>query len=133
VLALSLANWLVLGRLQTASVLNVLFLAMATAVVLDIAAELQARTRMGDAEAVWPEHRLYAVDAALATLEDAGIPAFARSAYHRALWHFFAPHIPIQILVPSARVREASTLLHERLGVRASPEPQAEVAADGRA
>ena len=117
-LALGLADWLVPAQLDLAPALNVLLVAVATAVTLDVVAEARARRRLGDLEPVWPEHRLYAVDRVLATLEQAGIPAFPRSANHRALWHVFAPFIPIQILVPSARAREASELLHERFATR---------------
>jgi len=31
----------------------------------------------------------------------------------RALWHFFAPFIPIQIMVPQAHAEEAAKLLKE--------------------
>jgi preprotein translocase subunit SecY len=92
---------------------------MLVAVGLDVAAEVQARLRHGELVPVWPEHRLYAVDGALALLQQADIPCLARSAHHRALWHFFAPFIPIQILVPPARAEEASRLLHEHFVVAA--------------
>jgi preprotein translocase subunit SecY len=114
VLALGLIDWLVF-QWDPTSPLDALGWAMLAAVALDVVREAQARSRLGELEAVWPEHRLYAVDTALATLAEAGIPAFARSANHRALWHFFAPFIPVQILVPPARAEEAGALLRERL------------------
>jgi preprotein translocase subunit SecY len=92
---------------------------MLVAVGLDVAAEVQARRRYGELVPVWPEHRLYAVDGALALLQRAGIPCLARSVHHRALWHFFAPFIPIQIMVQPPRAEEASRLLHEHFGVAA--------------
>jgi preprotein translocase subunit SecY len=114
VLVLGLVDWFV-ARCDPAATLCALIWAMLAAIVLDVVQEAQARSRLGELEAVWPEHRLYALDTALATLAQAGIPAFARSANHRALWHFFAPFIPVEILVPPARAEEASALLHERL------------------
>jgi hypothetical protein len=103
---------------------------MLTAVLLDVIAEARALRRHGPLVAVWPEHRVRAVDEALSVLERAGIPALARSVHHRTLWHFFAPFIPIQLLVPAARGEEASRLLHEhflapedRHGRGAAPAP----------
>jgi hypothetical protein len=87
------------------------------ALVLDVIAEAKAVGRHGELVPVWPEHRLYAVDGALDTLDRNGIPAVARSAHLRALWHFFAPYIPIQILVPRSRAEDASRLLHEHFSL----------------
>lgn len=70
---------------------------------LDVASEASAVRRRGELVPVWPEHRLYAVDAALTALGRQGIPAVARRVYQRALWQFFAPLIPIQIMVPPDR------------------------------
>jgi preprotein translocase subunit SecY len=92
---------------------------MLVAVGLDVTAEVRARRRHGELVPVWPEHRLYAVDGALALLERAGIPCLARSVHHRALWHFLAPFIPIQIMVQPPRAEEANRLLHEHFGMAA--------------
>lgn len=85
----------------------VLFIALA----LDVIAESRAVQRYGELAPAWPEHRLHAVESALRVLEGAGIFGLARSVHQRALWHFFAPFIPVQILVPRAKVDEARTLL----------------------
>jgi hypothetical protein len=87
--------------------LRLLPLVLVVAVSLDVFEEARAVRRHGELVPVWPEHRLYAVDATLEALDSAGIPGLARSRYQRVLWHFFAPHIPIQILVPRARAEEA--------------------------
>jgi hypothetical protein len=99
---------------------NVVPLIVVSAVALDIIEEVRAIARHGVHVAVWPEHRVYAVDPAVRALERAGIPAFPRSVHQRALWHFFAPYIPIEIMVPVARASEAAALLHETL----LPSPQ---------
>jgi hypothetical protein len=101
--------------LERCCLFSVLMVAIATAVALDVVGELRALWRHGPLVPVWPEHRVYAVAPALEALEAAGIPALARSRHHRALWHFFAPHIPVQLLVPPAHADEARRLLQERL------------------
>jgi preprotein translocase subunit SecY len=83
------------------------------ALALDVVAEAQAIRRHGELAAVWPEHRLYAVASAQRTLTSRGIASHARSLHQRALWHFFAPFIPVQILVPRAQAEEARRVLHE--------------------
>jgi hypothetical protein len=85
----------------------ILFIALA----LDVIAEARAVQTHGELTPAWPEHRIYAVDSALRVLEGAGIFGLARSVHQRALWHFFAPFMPVQILVPQAKVDEARAVL----------------------
>jgi hypothetical protein len=89
-----------------------------TALLLDVIAEARAVRQHSELVSVWPEHRLYAVDSAVAMLARSGIPAFPGSVHQRALWHFFAPFIPIQIMVPRAQAEEAARLLQEHLLAR---------------
>jgi len=112
VLGLALLGW-ALERTWGAGGLDFVPVVMLFALGLDVVGELQARRQYGELVPVWPEHRLYAVDGAVAVLESAGIPCLARSVNHRTLWHFFAPFIPIQVLVPEGRAEEASRLLHD--------------------
>jgi hypothetical protein len=84
-----------------------------TAALLDVIAEARAIQQHGELVSVWPEHRLSAVAGAVAVLARSGIPAFPRSANQRALWHFFAPFIPIKIMVPRAQAEEAEMMLQE--------------------
>jgi hypothetical protein len=102
------------GRSLDTSV-TVIPLVAATAVVLDVIAEATAVRRHGELVPVWPEHRLYAVDAALAALQLQGIPGVARSVHQRALWQFFAPLIPIQIMVPPDHADQAREVLRDHL------------------
>jgi hypothetical protein len=97
---------------------SVIPLVAMTALVLDVIAEARAVRQHGELVSVWPEHRLYAVGSAIDTLAGSGIPALPRSVHQRALWHFFAPFIPIQIMVPRAQAEEAARLLQEHLPAR---------------
>jgi hypothetical protein len=55
------------------------------------------------------------VDKALLALENAGIPAFPRAVHHRTLWHFFAPYIPVVIMVPKSKSEEAGAILRAKM------------------
>jgi hypothetical protein len=93
----------------------VLGVVVGTAIVLDLAREWHARSGKPDLVPVWPVHRVYAVDAARALLARAGIEAFPRGVHHRALLHFFGPHVAVDLLVPARHADEASRLLEELL------------------
>lgn len=88
---------------------------IATAVVMDLVAEWRFRRRHGAVAAAWSVQRIAAADLAVAELSRAEIAALARTRRFRALFHFFAPFAPIEILVPAAdgeRARESlATLL----------------------
>jgi hypothetical protein len=114
--ALSLGYTLVVGLLNIVlarhgAAFDLLPLIPLVALVLDVVAEARATLTHGALVAVWPEHRMYAVESAQNALERVGIPSLARSAHQRVLWHFFAPFIPVQILVPEARADEARARL----------------------
>ena len=97
-------------------------LAVAVAVALDIAAHWRARRTLGDLVALWPEHRVYAVDAALAALDRAGIAGHARGIHHRVLMQFFGPWAPVVLYAPKDRAVEAERVLTRVLaGDRAAP------------
>jgi hypothetical protein len=99
---------------------DLVLVAMVVAFGLDVVGEAEAFRRHPNLVAVWPEHRLYAVNGGLAVLEQAGIPYFARSVNHRALWHFFGPVLPIQLMVPADRAEEAYRLLHQHFLARST-------------
>ena len=88
-----------------------LSLVVAVAVILDIAAHWRARRALGDLVAVRPEHRVYAIDAALDALDRAGIAGHARGVHHRVLWQFFGPFLPIVLYAPKDRLAEAERIL----------------------
>jgi len=101
---------------RTRVVLDALVLLTILCVVLDVATEWRFRREHGAVVRVWPEHRLYAVGPALARLEVAGIPAFARALRHRTLLAFVGPYVPVELLVPAPRAAEASALVESILG-----------------
>jgi hypothetical protein len=106
---------LLLSRLRipfTASL--VVYVAM-VAILMDLSAEWRFRAAEPDAVPVWPLHRVALVEVALEALRKSGIPAHPRGAHHRALMHFFGPYVPIDLLVPTARAREAQQILSETL------------------
>jgi hypothetical protein len=84
---------------------------MVTAIGMDLMAEWRARCQHSDLVPVWPLHRVQATDLALSALRGAGIAAHARGRYFRALFHFFAPFVAIEILVPSAHADRARDIL----------------------
>jgi hypothetical protein len=124
VLGLSILGWLLGHRLELdcygahCAEFGLIPLVAVTALVLDVITEAMAVRQHGELVSVWPEHRPYVVGSAVATLARSGIPAFPRSVHQRALWHFFAPFIPIQIMVPRAQAEEAARLLQEHLLAR---------------
>jgi hypothetical protein len=95
---------------------SVVGLLYALAAVADVLGEWRARCGAPDLVSVWPEHRLYAVDAGRAALSGAGIPVFARGVHYRALGQFFTPYVPVELLVPASRAAEAEAILGRVLG-----------------
>jgi hypothetical protein len=91
------------------------------AVVLDVGTEVRARIRGEELVAVYPLHRVYAVEPVLAALAAAGIAAHVRGRYVRALWHFFAPFVPIEVMVPPGRAAEAEAICARIVQARAAP------------
>ena len=81
-----------------------------TAVIMDVVGEWRARHGR-ELRSVWPLHRVYAVDPALARLAAAGITAYPRGVYLRTLLQFFGPWVPVELLVPEDRAAEAEALL----------------------
>jgi hypothetical protein len=62
-------------------------------------------------------------DSLCGALEAAGIATALRGANHRALYHFFAPFIPISVLVPVAEAERAEFVALEHEKTRAEPPP----------
>jgi hypothetical protein len=115
VVALQLIERRVGAALGDLPLIGVVPLVMFAAVGLDVREEWRAIRKHGELAAVWPEHRVYAVDKALLALENAGIPAFPRAVHHRTLWHFFAPYIPVVIMVPKSKSEEAGAILRAKM------------------
>lgn len=86
-------------------------LAALPAVALDLAAEWRLRSSHGELLAIRSCPRLPAASAAMERLADAGIPAVVRGLHHRSLWHFFAPHLEMELLVPTSLAEPAGAVL----------------------
>jgi hypothetical protein len=97
-------------------------IALATALAIDLAAELRARRAFPDLVPVWPEHRPYALPAARALLEAAGIPLFARGERLRRLLQWGAPYVPIDLMVPQQHAKRARRILDRLLRARVDGE-----------
>lgn len=108
-----LAPQLLPRHLHVPFVVDAAIVAVATAVALDLVDEWRFRSREpGPLVALGEHHSLLDVDAALAKLAAAGVPALPRAVHHRALLRFFGPYIPVTILVPAARADEARRALY---------------------
>jgi preprotein translocase subunit SecY len=116
--------WL-LVRWAPPSLQDALWLAVCTAIVMDLVSEWRARRRCRDLVAVWPVHRVQLADVAVRALQDSGIGAHTRGRYHRSLLYFFGPFVPIEIMVPAERAEEAAGLLGNVLaGDAPAPQPR---------
>ncbi|MBI1947581.1 MAG: hypothetical protein HYS27_17965 [Deltaproteobacteria bacterium] len=73
----------------------------------DLAGELTARRMLGALGVAGTMPSLAAAHAAQVRLSAAGIGVHVRAAHHRALWHFFGPHLSLDVLVPAADVERA--------------------------
>lgn len=107
--------WL-LARWAPPSLQDAMWMAVCTAIVMDLVSEWRARRRCRDLVAVWPVHRVQLADVAVRALQDAGIGAHTRGRYHRSLLYFFGPFVPIEIMVPAERAEEAASLMRSLLG-----------------
>jgi len=79
--------------------------------VADVQDEWLALRRLGPLISVWEVQRTAEVEPILHVLRGAGIEAHPRSFLLRATQQFFAPWIPVSILVPVGRADEARALL----------------------
>jgi preprotein translocase subunit SecY len=97
-------------------VMSEVALAIGTAVVMDLIAEWRMRVRHPELASAWELHRVWAVDPAVRLLAQEGIAVLPRGVNHRALMHFFAPYVPIELLVPVADSARARELLERAFG-----------------
>jgi hypothetical protein len=112
VLGLLYATVVLRDRLVPAtSLLDAATVAALAAVLLDLATEWRVRRAHGGLTTVRHEHRLYAVDAQRAALEDAGLTVHLRAVQHRTLLQFYGPYVPVAIMVPDAQAAKAREVL----------------------
>jgi hypothetical protein len=91
--------------------IDLLGLATAAAVSMDVAAELRLEMTEGELVAVRRIQKPDHADDLIESLREAGIPAVGQGAFHRTLLQFFGPFIPVDILVPAARAAQAAAVL----------------------
>jgi len=84
----------------------------------DVLDEWASRRRLGPLETVWEVQRAAEVEPIAHLLGTAGIETCRRGLLVRATQQFFAPWMPIAILVPASRAAEARALLEARAGVQ---------------
>lgn len=100
-----------LGSRFLGTAVDLAVLAALPAVALDLAAEWRLRSSHGELVSLRACQHLPAASSALERLADAGIPAIVRGLHHRSLWHFFAPHIEMELLVPTSLAETAEAVL----------------------
>lgn len=81
------------------------------AYLVDLRAEYQFRSEHEHASSAWSTASVYRAALLREALERARIPVLCRSLRHRSVQHFFAPHVPVEILVPEAQIERARALL----------------------
>ncbi len=102
------------------------------AICLDARSHLQFRAIYPDAICIYESHRVYwAVHIADALRAD-GFEVHLSGLRHRSLLHFFAPYVPVRILVPVLDAEEARGLLSPLIlkGLPAAPDHGAPVEAE---
>ncbi|TDP75272.1 SecY translocase [Bradymonas sediminis] len=91
--------------------LGAIIVGWSVAIAIDLQREISFRLQHGALGVVDEVHRLYVLPPELALIERRGIPVLARATCMRSLFHFFGPYIPIELMVPIARVEEAQEAL----------------------
>jgi hypothetical protein len=116
---------------NTPVLIDWLMLIALVAVGMDVASELRAHWRHGPQHALRVVHRLEDADSLCAELQAAGIATALRGANHRALYHFFAPFIPIGVLVPQPEADRAEFIALEHARTNSAPPPLPATAHEG--
>lgn len=88
--------------------------------IWDLADEWRDRATITDPVVVWHFQRVFEVGPAIEALESEGVTARVRGLHIREIAHFFAPHVPIEVLVPRESEAKATRLLQRRLHERSA-------------
>jgi len=94
---------------------DVVFVAALVALAIDLRAEVAGR-RMLDLAPAWTLTRPYEVEPAVEALKAAGVRATVRGTRARAVYQFWGPLLPIEILVPPDQVEKARQVLGRTAG-----------------
>jgi preprotein translocase subunit SecY len=95
--------------------LNLIEVVILAFVVVDLREESRAWKRHPSLVKVWELHRLYAVSPVRQALEDKGIPFHLRGLGFRSLFYFFAPYVPVEVLVPKENAEMAEDTILDAL------------------
>ncbi len=93
------------------------------AVVKDVVVEVQARRRAGALVSIWAFHRFVLVQPVLQALAGVGVEAHLRGAHYRALHHFFAPYVSVDVLVPADDAERARALVADLMAAAGDTAP----------
>lgn len=96
--------------------------AVVIAIIRDIETTRRFVTTHGPVGSVEELHRPYLLPIVMEALQDASIPAHPRGRDHRAMGQFFAPYVPIEILVPATHEQEATEIVAQCIGAWSSSE-----------
>jgi len=120
---LTVGSWYVDQVFETANGASIdsLSLIALIAVGMDLARELRAYSSSGPQQVLRVVHRLEDADSLSAALQAGGIATALRGAHHRALFQFFAPFIPIGVLVARADAERAEIIAAEYERALAEP------------
>ncbi len=108
VAALAALQWLAGSSNVAVDVVGVVVL---VCVGRDLAGELAFRRLHGAIGVACGAPSLARAHELVTRLGDAGIAAHVRAAHHRALWHFFGPHLALDVLVPVMDLERARTMV----------------------
>jgi hypothetical protein len=90
---------------------------IATAIAMDLIAELRALARRDDLQAIWPLHQVQRVELVTSALTRNDIDVHARGLHLRLLLHFVGPFVPVVLHVPAAQAEEARAIIRAQLGL----------------
>ena len=96
--------------------------AVVIAIMRDIETTRRFVTTHGPVVSIDELHRPYLLPIVMEALQDAGIPAHPRGRDHRAMGQFFAPYVPIELLVPATDEQKATEIVALWVGVSSSNE-----------
>jgi hypothetical protein len=92
-------------------------------VVKDVVVEVQARRRAGALVSIWAFHRFVLVQPVLQALAGVGVEAHLRGAHYRALHHFFAPYVSVDVLVPADDAERARAVVADLMAAAGDTAP----------
>ena len=89
----------------------VLSVVVVACVARDLALEVAFRRSSGAVAVAGAVPSLARAHEVVTRLGSAGINAHVRATHHRALWHFFGPHLALDVLVPVSDLEQARSLM----------------------